>query len=475
MLTSISRCKPWLSALLFTALTACDPAPVEEPTPVAPVAPTASPAALLLFPNTVFTQRVVELQFIGERTHFSSASRVDLGDPAIHTEVHAHSPGRLLIRTTLDGDTRLGTHDLKIITPVDTGSEEVSLPEALTVLPALRAEPAAQAKSVPQGGLIDTSVLNHDFRDNPFSTNSISIVRGPRLLRVNGVSAYRYAWLGLADALAPKGPLEIVLSAVNPIGERHSFRAGRDDLGLPLVQLRAPTLLEDGQLLTGQRLPEPMATNLYRYEADVKNNLLFVQLEKAEAAYLQTGPILAVAPASGRFAQGAIVPAASSHDGLVTSMAYIEQPGTTYFSLLAPDYSGGALGYGYAIRATSLPVIPIELREPAGGDTPARPLVNLTISQAVASQSAAIEPSTDMDYIRFTPEQDGYIYAQAAGDPPLATRVAVLQADCSTVIGTPRTFQQEAEVQAGVAYCVRVSATAATPYRLLLVLQPKAK
>jgi len=69
-------------------------------------------------------------------------------------------------------------------------------------------------------------------------------------------------------------------------------------------------------------------------------------------------------------------------------MAYLEQPGTTYFSLLAPHYSGGP-------SARSLPVIPAELREPAGGDTPGRPLVDLAVSQAVVSQNAAIEPSTD--------------------------------------------------------------------------------
>ena len=100
-----------------------------------------------------------------------------------------------------------------------------------------------------------------------------------------------------------------------------------------------------------------------------------------------------------------------------------------------------------------------------------RGIVKCALVAALCSLPGIVgaEPAADVDYIRFQPGRTGRVHAQATGTQAYALlKIGFFQAVCVTALTPSRGFQHEAEVEGGKLYCLRLSAAASMPYRLII-------
>lgn len=459
-----------MRSLLFlfaVLLVGCDPLP--GPTPDGGAADGPKPTASLstLVPSSGYLDRVVVLQLGGVNTHFEAGTLVDFDDPEIRLTWLFKSPTSLEIFAMVGPGARLGAHDVTVKTfgPRPEQAVVLTLKGGFTVLAPMMFE-APTEKSV-QGGLTQVSLLNRDYKDNPFTASSLAVAEGPRLINLQASGAARYAWVGLIDALAPVGPLSVSLTSRNPIGQKMTFRTAADDENAPRVLARPPVALSPDGAQRGEKLPRAFATNLYQVNAPEAGHVLMLSFERVGVGLLLDNLISVVAPGSGRFADGQYVSFPSVNETMVTALAWLPEAGPSYVAVFAGSLGGGADLYSYDVSAKTAAAARLDLTE-RQPDSAAAPLATVALDGPVYADSGAIEPAADVDYIRFKPGRSGRVHAQATGTQAYALKIGFLQSDCVTALTTSRGFQHEAEVEDGKEYCLRLSAAASTPYRLIL-------
>lgn len=437
-------------------------APMNSPVP--------EPALALLTPESSYAGRTVSAQVVGTETHFHSGTRVHFDDPEIVAQVVTSSRVNMRLNLSVGNGARLGAHDLIVETTADsnTGAERVTLPGALTVHASLTFEPPQGGGAAQQGGLVDLSVLNLDFQANPFATNTIAIVEGPRQVRFSSASSTRYSWLGVVDALAPPAPLSLKLSANNPLGRSLIYALDPQDPSVPIVARRDPVPLSLSGELRREQIQSAHATNLYSIEAPASEMVLAVSYGAVGLGLQYPGPTLAVAPPSGRFLDGQIIPTPSPNGDRLTALAFLRDPGRHYLSIFSAEFVGDAKDYQFDLSAKASTARRFELSEPKVPDTPEAPLAELLLTGPYYSLSGAIDTPADVDHIRVNTMAAGRIYVQAAGTPLSAVKVGILKADCATAVTVQRAFQQESAVEPDTSYCIRLSGSASTNYRLLI-------
>lgn len=429
--------------------------------------PTDEPALSAIIPNTGFRNRLVELQITAVNTHFEAGTLVDFDDPEIKLAFTYQSSVNLQVYANIGGAARLGPHDVTVTTLGPTPDEPVKivLKGGFTVLSALAFE--STSAEAAQGGLVNLTVLNRDFRDTPLQTSSITIKEGPLLLDLQGATAYRYSWRGLIDALVTPGPLQVELQGRSPLGELVSYDTSPTDPHAGNVQIRAATILTPGLPLPRQQLASSNQTNLYSITASDSDRVLMVTYSNAGVGLLLDGLVTITAPASGRFRDGQRIALPSLHETTYTALALLPHGGMTYFAVFPGSFGGAPDSYAYEISARTAAAQQVDLAERTP-DGPAQPLLSAMLDGPIYSESGAIEPASDNDYIKFVPSHAGRVFAQATGTQAYSLKITFYQNDCATQLGPGRGFQQEADVNAGIEYCVRLSAAAATPYRFIL-------
>lgn len=443
---------------------AVEPAPAVAPPPPAQLS--------LVVPGQAFLGRSLAAQIVGTNTHFEGRSQVRFDDPAISAQVLAAAPNSLQLTVKVGTQARIGWHTIQVETESPSGGmrEVVALPEQFQVLAPLRYE--RSGAPLERGGLAEISVLNLDYAVSPFATNGLTVTQGPRPLRFSVVTGSRVQWLGLVDALVPLGPLGVQLASSDPIGQPTYFATDGTDPLSPMVRARPAVELMPGQKVSGQRLAAANQTNLYVVTTAADDQILKVTYGSVGLGLQYPGPTLAIAPASGRFAEGQVLPTPSANGSDLSTLAWLPQKGPYYLSVFSGDYMGSAADHTYSLTVSVASAATASAKEPEPADGPDAPLVRLPLTTPHVLTGGAIEPASDVDYLSVTPSASGRLYVQAAGTPLSAVKVQILKADCITPVSLQRPLQQEAAVEAGVSYCVRLSGSVATEYRLLISAQP---
>jgi hypothetical protein len=417
-------------------------------------------------PSLIFLDRTCILQISGVNTHFNKQTLVDFNDEKIKAQILSVNDFNMKLLVTADSSAQIGQHNIRI----STGEEVLVQSGVLDVEAPLRlAESVAETELI-QGGLADISVVNLDYINNPFNPGSVSVASGPRLLKLNGVSSSKFSWLGLIDVDSMDRSLNAKLKSTNPLGQAVSY-----DLlpAPPPLAKKAPIVaLSVGEVRKMQSFPTSYSTNVYRVDGVVQNSVLHLAFSNVGLDLHDAGISVGVASTNGRFTEGQLITNPSGVGNLLNSLIWVSDPGTTYFSVFAGDYSGKASGYEYDISLSSKLAEFVNLAELSSADSPANPLANVALGGAFVGINGKIDIPGDNDFIRYVAKESGKVIAQALGSPALSVRVAHFEGDCTTPrTGLPaRAFQQETDVIGGNSYCVRLSGSVITPYRLILSL-----
>lgn len=428
------------------------------------------PTLLFVSSQRSFLDRELELNIVAIGTHFGETSRIDFGDSEISAVASARSASLLAANIHVGSSARIGWHDITVHTsdPVIRLDETVSLTRAFRVDAPLRVESLSPGRKLVAGGLAEFAATNLDYRETPFGTASMAILIGPRLVRLNGVSASRYSWLGILDAVEESGPILIQLRSTNPLGDEVRYQLDPSDGMTPSKEGRTAKTLVHGATIGGEALSEPLQSNLYRAQIAEPESALLLQFSNVGVGLRFSGPTLAWAPPTGRFLDGEVIPSPSPNGTTFSSLAFLSKDGAHYVSVFAPDYAGNASEYSYDLTTFSEPVSRVDLRE-LQPDSPTSPLSTVELSRSTLGMSGEIAPASDVDYLHVTTPRAGRVYVQAVGNPLLAVRIEPRQKDCQTAVSSARAFQNEFPAVAGSTYCLVLRSATATPYRLLII------
>ena len=415
-------------------------------------------------PSLLFLDRTCVFQISGVNTHFSEQTLVDFNDPNIKAQILSVNNFNIKFLVTTTSSAQTGQHDIRI----QTGEEVLVQSNVLDIEAPLRlVDPLAETEIV-QGGLADISVVNLDYINNPFNPGGVNVASGPRLLRLNGVSGAKFSWLGLIDVDSTDKSLNAKLRSTNPLGQAVSY----DLLPTPppLAKKASIAALSVGEVRKMQSIPASYSTNIYRVDGVAQNSVFHLAFSNVGLDLHDAGISVAVAPVSGRFAEGQLMTNPSGVGNLLNSLVFVSDPGTMYLSVFAGDYSGKMSGYEYDISLSSKLAEFVNLAELSGSDSPANPLATVVLGGAIVGINGRIDLPGDNDFIRYVAKESGKVIAQALGSPALSVRVAHFEGDCTTPrTGLPaRAFQQETDVIGGKPYCVRLSGSVVTPYRFIL-------
>ena len=460
-----------------------DPGAKGDPGQVAPELQVVTPPAL-------FAGRAAVLQVGGVGTTFASGSTVDFGDPAIKVlKVELGSAASLRVTVEVGLAAKLGAHDVTVTSPAppagDKGAEQVRLKGGFTVMASLvNVAPMGMTTgpTVDQGGFVDLSARNLDYRENPFYTGTR--ISGP-FQQVGSAtsSAAAIAAVALVDALAPAGSLQTQVTTVNPLGQTIGYAADPADPAAVKVKVRAATALTAGMTKTGETLGDRRATNLYKLTTTADNQALLMSFSGLGTALTGAGAGLVgvMAPTSGHFGDGAsLSPSATiTMMGAVTAyngVLMLPKAGDYYFAVYASDL-GGSMNHTYAVTAKTATAGALgSLKEPMMPDSPMTPLGNLAaLDKPYFGTDGAIDTAYESDYIKFKASKTGRVYVSATATPGVRIGLGLRQADCQLVIAATSytssgTVANEADVTDGTTYCVRVAGDAGTtPYQLLIV------
>ncbi|MFO0574364.1 MAG: hypothetical protein U1A78_10210 [Polyangia bacterium] len=461
---------------------------------------TADPSLSAVTPSGVFGARTAVLTLVGFGTHFKAGSTtVDFGDTNVKiSKVDVGSATNLRVAVDVTAQAQIGAHTLTVTTPgAGTGGtdEKVTLASGFFVDASLVHElPAGvlTAPSVPQGGLATALVRNLDYRDNPFDKAGTVVVSGLTPL-INlpmppapFVDATTYSSFGLVDALATAATgLAVQLSSRTPLGTSLGYISDAKDQRAPQVTARTPFAVMLGTVHDMQQLAAPSTTALYKVTAAADNYVAQISLTNLGTAlkgtvFMQPPRVLGyVAPASGRFADGAPLDTGYNLDATGNfvgrdALVLLPKMGDSYLALYTSDLSGSDK-HGFSLRVKAAAGTSVALTEPAGGDSAMTPAATIaTLDKPYYSTDAAIDQLTDVDYVKVTPSKAGKIYAAVSNTTGAMISVGLYEADCSTLVDSaamangPAAASAQATAVMGKSYCIRVTGPAKTPYQLVV-------
>ena len=481
-----------LCCLAVPVVLSCgEPGPAGPEGPAGPAGPTGEPGKMGdpgtspsssaqlsgILPAGVFIERTTIVQIAGSQTHFGKDTTVRFDDSAITVgKLTVGSAGYLQAEVAVGRGARFGAHDVTVdsaaVDPTGqpTGMRETAtLKGALTVSGTLSAEATGTTKTVEQGSLCDFNLRNLD-RDNPFAGTG-RIDGGVRPLLFSALGS-RVTGSGLVDALAPAAGLGLHASFDNN-GNKLGYALDPGSSNVPQVTARAATALTLGTALTGEKLATPRRSNLYKLSTTADAQVLVLSF--ATTGGLATNALAgAVAPSSGRFAEGQIFYASQSlGSGAQTGLAYVPLKGDSYVAVLPANLNGGS-DWAYDVTARAATAKALSVKEPATPDSAAMPLLDVTLDGAGYASDGALDGPADLDYLRVKTPKAGRLYAQASTPgqslSPSTVSVTILQSDCTTPLSPQRPLQQEAAVSMDSTYCVVLSSPAGYigPYSLIL-------
>lgn len=477
---------------LFMSLGGCGAA---EPGPAGPAGPAGStgPAGVAepadpqlgsLFPASAFLARTVSMQISGAGTHFTGSSTIDFADAEITvSNVSAGSSGNLRLTVQIGQKATLGAHDVT----VTSGNEVVKLTQAFTVSAALQAAPVAQQPTIAQGGIYIFDLQNLDYRDNPTGITRPAMT-GLSLVSYDGAAPGHLRGVGLIDALTPAGLLSITATVNDPFGKPVSYTTAATDAMLAMSSARTPVPLSNNVAKAGESLASPRASNLYKLTTAAANQLLLLSYTSlgTELAVQSPGLSTAIAPASGKFSEGVILPwtwnGTAMKGQLVTDMPVA---GDYYLATFRQDYGGGATGYTYTITPKVVPVSVQSNPEPATAETPANPSLKISsLTGAISASNGTAADASDSDYVIFTAATTGSALLQITNLVPAPANYPAVDykiynnAACTTNIDQgsaypPQSTTTELALTAGTTYCIEftrgIVGSGSAPYKLLLV------
>lgn len=346
----------------------------------------------------------------------------------------------------------------------------------------LSVEAAGTSAAVLQGGLLDLQLRPADL-ELPFF-GLPTLLHGGRGLWLSTISGTtRVVGVGLVDALAPAGPLDLWLR-FRDSATGHSvlyLLPGRAP-NVPQVTARVATPLVLGTMLRGEALPQPKASNLYRVSIPADRQALVLRLA-TEGSLLPFALAGATAPASGRFADGSLLYASQTPGspmagtGTQTALAFVASRGDLFASVFAGNL-GGAADARYSVLAqVSMVRSSLMASEGSTPDSPSAPLATLAVDGAVMLEST-LEKRGDVDHIHLPLSRDTRLFVrvtvpgQGLG-PPVGAGISVrlAQGDCTTTLAPARPVQQEAVGTMAAGTCAILSSPTGYvgPYQLLAV------
>lgn len=330
----------------------------------------------------------------------------------------------------------------------------------------LLVDAAATSPVVSSGGLFDIGLRPLD-REQPFFGEP-SLRGDLRALWISSLSgSTRLNATGLADALAPAGPLSLSLAFLRPSPAGTTLYMLPSDAAYPpMVAPRPATPLVPGMPLRAETLPSPRASNLYRFTnpADAQVAVLRFATSGSLLGFALAG---AVAPASGRFADGdfwyASLAAPSGTTGSQAALAWLPAAGDRFLAVFAASLGGGA-DYAYDLTLSLQPGSRVSVVESRPPDTPSTPLATLTLDRAYVAEDGAIDTAGDVDYLRLVAPAALRLYVNATrpgqglgGATGLPLAVTLLGGDCKAGLAPARPVQQEASLAAGASACAAIS------------------
>lgn len=425
-------------------------------------------------PEATFFGRTIELTVSGAGTQFGGDTTITFDDPAVKTlRVEALSPVSLRASVEIGADARSGPHDVVVTTPSGT----LTLARGLLLSAALKYDLGGTAT---QGGLLDFALVNQD-KENPFTTAPV-LTSGAIAVRFTEVAPGRIAGTALVDPLAPLGGLRLGLAARNARGEQVGFATAADDPLAPVITDAPPVLaLGGGQVNGNEAIAGPRQTNLYKASSPSDDSVFFLDMKTVGNALRTTSGtrlVGAVAPASGKFADGARIETTFNDlAGGRAAVGYVKSAGDVFFAIHTNDFSGGPSEYNYSIRAAVQKASTFSLKEPTPPDSPAKLIAEVELAGPFVALDGAIDTIDDADYVLISYEKGGRVFVNATpveGDGPL--NVAIFGGDPGTANCTAYASgglgigQAEAVIPPGEAYCARINSTSSMTMKYRLVV-----
>lgn len=424
-----------------------------------------------LVPASVFSERTAVVQLSGTGTHFAAGTSVTFDDAAITvSKVTVGGPGYLSAEITVGRSARFGAHDVTVdsaaVDPTGqpTGQREVvTLKGVFSVAGTLAAEATGTSKLVDQGGIVDFNLRNVD-RDNPFA-GSGRLDGGARTIQSSALGG-RMIGTALVDALASPGGL-----ALHASFDKLGYALDPASANAPQVKARPAKALTLGTALSGEKLAAAKATNLYKLTTGADAQVLVLSF--ATTGGLATNALGgALAPSSGRFAEGQIF-YASQNMAAQTALLLVPQKGDAFIAVHAAGLNGGAdWGYDLTVRGATARVV--SAKEGATPDGPTSPLVDVTVDGPLLASDGALDGPADLDYVRCKAGKTGRLFVQATtpwqSQSPSTVAVTLLQADCATALAPQRPLQQETAATMDTTYCAVLTSPAGYigPYQLIV-------
>ena len=367
----------------------------------------ADPSISAVYPNRAFLERTLDVTISGDDTEWTDAVAVDFGDGIRVDSVRVASPTGLVARITVDEDAALGARDVTVregeVEAVYAGAFTLQAPLAFKVLHGTRAP----------GSILNGKLVQHDM-STPFDPvdNTLYVEEG---FNVDYFYAQQY---GAEFALlvdVPVAPGTYDLHVVSGAAGSQVRSTGPDILP---IGARTPLPLKEGDNLG--TLNEPYGSVLYTFTPPVEpTRLTFTVTASVQGAT----PVLAVLPASGRFADLLGADARVVVDTDAAEPIYV-----IYWD------AAGAEKHDYTINLVAAPPPPPETE----------PNDECSAADRVASSSStlgSLRDVSDVDWFVFTVDEADvgkavHVLTQP-GEPTTDTVVEVFAGDCTTSLGGP--------------------------------------
>ncbi|MDC0716341.1 hypothetical protein [Nannocystis bainbridge] len=379
-----------------------------DPVALAPEEPRNEPSISTVYPSRAFLERTLDITIGGDDTEWTDAALVDFGDGIRVESVRVASPTGLVARITVDDDAALGARDVTVregeVEVVYAGAFTLEAPLAFKVLNGTRA-----AGSILNGKLVQRDITT------PFDPIDNTLTFDDPGFTVDYLYAQQYTaeFALLVDVPVAAGTYD--LTVVSGLAGAQLRSTGPDILP---IAARTPLPLEVGD--NPGALKEPFGTKLYKFTPPAEPTRLTLSVT---ADIEGASPILAVLPASGRFADLLGADARVVVDSNSAAPIYVIYWDAT-----------GADAHAYTINLATAPPPPPEA-EPNDDCAAATPVT------AASSTLGELRDNSDVDWFVFTAGaadvgKTVHVRTQP-GQPTTDTVVEVFAADCTTSLGGP--------------------------------------
>ncbi|PCC68389.1 Quinohemoprotein amine dehydrogenase, alpha subunit domain III [Nannocystis exedens] len=429
------------------AVLASEPAVAAADEPAA-----ADPSISAVYPNRAFLERTLDVTISGDDTEWTDAVAVDFGDGIRVDSVRVASPTGLVARITIDEDAALGARDVTVregeVEAVYAGAFTLQAPLAFKVLKGTRAP----------GSILTGTLVQHDI-STPFdpTENTLYVDEPGFTVDYFYAQQYRAEFALLVDVPVAPGTYDLHVVSGEPGSQVRS--TGPDILP---IGARTPLELKAGDNVG--TLAEPYGTVLYTFTPPAEpTRVTFTVTPGVQGA----SPVLAVLPASGRFADLIAADVRVVVDTDAPEPLYV-----IYWD------AAGAEKHDFTINVATTPPPPPETE-------PNDECAAATRVAASSSTLGSLRDATDVDWFVFTVEDADvgktvHVRTQP-GEQTTDTIVEVFAGDCTTSLGGPspdyayhEDFTSSPVTTAGDIY-VKVSHSAAAysagDYELVIALE----